>query len=130
MNHSRIAVNPTGLVIRWTARVMSILFLAAFAMMFLRQGLPLHDMTPREWVSFFFFPLGAGLGMVLAWWLEGLGGAITVVSVFLSILIQDPSAGGAYALTCASPGLFFLLSWVLSLSATDPAEELSQRQPR
>jgi hypothetical protein len=130
MYPSKLAANPTRLVIHWTARVMSILFIAAFVMMFLRQGVPLHDMTPREWVSFFFFPLGAGLGMVLAWWLEGLGGAITVVSVLLSILIQDLSAGGAYALTCASPGLFFLFSWVLSLSATDPAEALSQRQPR
>ena len=122
MDHSTITANPTVLVIHWTARVVSILFTAVFVMMLLTQGVSVHDMTPREWISFFFFPLGATLGMMLAWWQEGLGGAITVVSVFLSVLVQDASAGGAYLLTCASPGLLFLLSWLLSVMRPAPDE--------
>ena len=116
MYQSKVTTDPTRLVIRWTARVMSILFIGVFVTMFLREGINPNPTSPREWSSLIFFPVGASLGMILAWWQEGLGGAITVVSVFVSILIHDPSAGGAYVLTCASPGLLFLLSWVLSLS--------------
>jgi hypothetical protein len=128
MDQSKVTTHPTHNVIRWTARVVSILFLAVFILMFLMQGLSLNEITPREWVSLFFFPFGASLGMILAWWQEGLGGAITVVSVFLSILVHDPSSGGGYMLACASPGLLFLFSWVLSLSTANLTEDLHEER--
>ena len=128
MYQSNVTINPTRNVVRWTARVVSILFLAVFILMFLTQGFSLNELTPREWISLFFFPFGATLGMILAWWQEGLGGAITVVSVFLSILVHDPSSGGGYMFACASPGLLFLFSWVLSLSTTDLTEDLPEQR--
>lgn len=119
MNPSKSTTHPTRNVICWTARVISILFIGIYGLMLMKQGIDVSELTPREWLSLFFFPFGASIGMIFAWWQEGLGGAITIVSVFVSILIQNPSSGGAYMWTCASPGLLFLFSWVLSLSQTD-----------
>ena len=119
MVHSKHAdLTPT--IIRWAARISSILFLGVFALMFTRGTIDPASLTPREWLSLLFFPIGASIGMILAWWKEGLGGALTLVSVFVCILIHDASSGGAYVLTCASPGLLFLFSWLLSIMRTDP----------
>ncbi len=119
MHSSKSTTNPTRNVIRWIARVISILFIGIYGLMFMSQGINVSNMTPREWLSLFFFPFGASLGMILAWWQEGVGGAVTIASVFASILIHDPSSGGAYMWTCASPGLLFLFSWAFSLSQPD-----------
>ena len=130
MYRSKVTTDPTRNAIHWAARAVSILFLAVFALMFMKQGIDLRETSPRDWLSLFFFPFGASLGMILAWWQEGVGGAITVVSVFMSILVQDPSLGGAYMLACASPGFLFLLSWGLSLSMADPDGNVVQAQRR
>lgn len=119
MHHSIVTTDPTRQVVRWTARIFSILFILVFALMLFGNGINISGLTLRGWVSLFFFPLGASLGMVLGWWQEGLGGAITVVSVFLSILIHDSSSGGGYMFACASPGILFLLSWMLSMSPSN-----------
>jgi hypothetical protein len=114
MHPANITTDLMHTVIRWTARCLSILFIAVFVLLYFEGNFDPRAATPREWISFFFFPLGASLGMILAWWQEGLGGAIAVVSVFVSVLVQEPAAGGAYMLTCASPGFLFLFSWFLS----------------
>ncbi len=95
--------------------------------MFLGEGFEPDKITPREWISLFFFPFGVILGMILAWWKEGLGGAITVASLIGEILVGDVSgAGGRYMLICASPGFLFLILWLLSQTAETvhiPVEE-------
>jgi hypothetical protein len=130
MQPANITTDPMRTAVRWTARFLSILFIGVFILLFFGGSFDPRAATMREWVSFFFFPLGASLGMILAWWKEGLGGALTVLSVFLSILVHDPSTGGGYALTCASPGLLFLLSWMLSLSMTNTGGESSTQMRR
>ena len=116
MHPANITTAPMRTVVRWTARFLSILFLGVFILLFFGGDFDPRAATLRDWVSFFFFPLGTSLGMILAWWKEGLGGALTVLSVFVSILVYDPSSGGGYMLTCASPGLLFLFAWFLSLT--------------
>jgi len=116
MHSANIITDPMRTVVRWTARALSILFMGVFILLFFGGNFDPRAATLREWVSFFFFPLGASLGMILAWWKEGLGGALTVLSVFVSVLVHDPSSGGGYMLTCASPGLLFLFAWFLSLA--------------
>ena len=89
--------------------------------MFLGEGFDASKITPREWISLFFFPFGVSAGMILAWWKEGLGGVITVVSFIAELFVGDvSSSGGGYMLICASPGLLFLLCWFLS----QPVERL------
>jgi len=111
-------------MIRWTARILSILFIIIFLLMFLGEGFEPDKVTPREWVSLFFFPFGLIVGMILAWWKEGLGGAITVGSLIAELFVGDVSgSGGGNMLLCASPGFLFLLSWFLSKTAEIPTEE-------
>ncbi len=98
--------------------------------MFMGEGFDPAKITPREWASLLFFPFGLVLGMALAWWKEGVGGAITVVSLFASLIVSDPSSsGGGYMLLCASPGFLFLLCWFLSRAARMPAGEEGLPQP-
>lgn len=129
MKTSNTSTNPLLSVIRWTARISSVIFIGVFILMFLGEGFEPAKITPREWVSLFFFPFGLVVGTILAWWKEGLGGALTVVSVFASLFVSDPSSsGGGYMLLCASPGFLFLLYWILSKSAGMSAEALADEE--
>lgn len=110
------ATSRTALtVLRWVARIASVVFIVVFVLMFASEGFDPAKITPREWVSLAFFPIGVVVGMILAWWKEGLGGAITVVSLLATYFVGDVSrSGGGFMLVCASPGFLFLLCWFLS----------------
>ncbi|HLE28652.1 MAG TPA: hypothetical protein VI793_11075 [Anaerolineales bacterium] len=129
MKTPNTSTHPLLLALRWAARLSSIVFIGVFILMFIGEGFEPAKITPREWASLFFFPFGLVVGMILAWWKEGLGGAMTVVSVFASLFVSDPSSsGGGYMLICASPGFLFLLYWILSKSARMPAETLAHEE--
>ena len=68
-------------VLRWSARVLSLLSLGVVLLFAFGEGLNFLHFSTRDLVLFAFFPLGVGLGMALAWRWEGLGGGITVVSL-------------------------------------------------
>ena len=122
------------LAVRWAARIASIPVIAVFILMFIGEGFDPAKVKPVEWVMLLFGPFGLILGMILAWWKEGLGGAIATLSFFAALLVGDYSASGAgYMLICAAPGFLFLLSWLLSkpamLSKNTPASEEKPPQP-
>ncbi len=118
MNTSKPTTTSFQLVVRWTARISSIPIIIVFLMMFVGEGFELAKVKPIEWVMLLFGPFGLALGMILGWWKEGLGGAITILSFLAALLVGDYSGSGAgYMLICASPGFLFLLSWFLSKSA-------------
>ena len=102
-----------GLAFRWVARVWSIATIV-LVLLFL-FGEPFN---PRgaEWLGLLLFPLGVCAGMVVAWWSEGLGGAITVVSLAAFYGLHFATAGrfpGGWAfLAFAAPGFLFVLSWL------------------
>jgi len=124
------STNPLLLVIRWIARIASIILVGVFVLMFMGEGFDPAKITPREWVSLFFFPFGLVVGMILAWWKEGLGGAITLGSLLGFALFGDLSQGACLpGLLCASPGFLFLLCWFLSKTAKMPAGEEGLPQP-
>lgn len=115
MRDSKEPTNPMLTIIRWTARLASILLTGVLLLMFLGEGFDPARVTPHEWISLFFFPFGFIVGMIVAWWREGLGGAIAVISLFAVLFVGDFSpAGGGNMLICASPGFLFLLYWFLS----------------
>ncbi len=117
MTSADTANNRLLLVYRWVARISSIIFIGVLLLMFLGEGFDPAKVTSREWVSLAFFPFGVSVGMIIAWWKEGLGGAITVASAIAEFIVGDMSGrGGAYMLFCASPGFVFLLCWVISRS--------------
>ena len=134
MTTSKSPASSFRLAVRWAARISSILFIVVFLLMFLGEGFEPDKVTPREWVGLFFFPFGLIVGMILAWWKEGLGGAITIGSLIAILIVGDVSgSGGWFMLICASPGFLFLLSWLLSkspmLSRVVPDSEENSPQP-
>lgn len=110
-------------VIRWLARALSILSVAILFVFAFGEGLTLSHFTPRELLLFVFFPLGFCVGMVVAWWREGLGGGITVASLVAFYLLDRFLSGSfprgfAFAVLTV-PGFLFLLCglWTRSTSS-------------
>lgn len=126
--------NPLLTTVRWTARIASILVIGVFLLMFFGEGFDPAKVKPNEWVMLLFGPFGLMLGMILGWWKEGLGGAITIVCFFITLSIGNYSgAGGRYMLICASPGFLFLFAWLLSnpaiMSKEKPDSDEKPPQP-
>ena len=101
-----------GRVLRWTARVWSVVSIGLLLGFLVGEGLNPSGM--HEWIGLLFFPLGISLGMLLAWRNERLGGTITVVSLFVFYVVHLTTAGtfpaGFAWLAFAAPGFLFLLS--------------------
>ncbi len=113
--NTKAPANSFHLAVRWTARISTIPVIIVFLLMFLGEGFDPTKVRPIEWVMLLFGPFGLILGMILGWWKEGLGGAITILSYFAALSVGGYSSSGAgYLLICASPGFLFLLSWFLS----------------
>lgn len=105
-------------VVELLARVGSIASITLLLMLFAGEGLHPSEVAPRQWIGLFFFPLGVMIGMVLAWWKEGLGAAITLGSLLAFYLVYGYlmryHIGGWAFIIFASPGFLFLLHWLLS----------------
>ena len=104
-------------IVRWIARIWSILSIGFVLFMFvgagLNEGVDLARFSARDVIGLAFFPLGVCVGLVLAWRRERLGGLITVgslVAFYLAMLISDGRfPRGPYFALVAAPGLLFLL---------------------
>jgi len=105
------------LVLRWIARMLSIVSTAVLFLFVAGEPFEVSRITPRQWVGFAFFPVGLVIGFAIAWWKESLGGAITVVSLLLFYLFYLRGVGGIWAFFIfAIPGLLFLASGLLARS--------------
>ena len=106
-------------VLRIVARVWSLLSIAFLLVMFIGEALSSPWVWPTwsEWVGLALFPVGVTIGLVLAWWREGLGGAIAVGSLALFYLWDLIRTGtfpsGPFFLLVAAPGFLFLICWFL-----------------
>jgi hypothetical protein len=87
----------------------------------LSVGEGVHPDGPTELAGLILYPGGICLGMVLAWWKEGLGGVVTVVSLagfyILYLLTKGSHPPGWGWFILAAPGFLFLWSWVRSREA-------------
>jgi hypothetical protein len=106
-------------VLRWLARLGAVASIG-LVLLFLvvERTLPAR---PEEWLGSLFFHVGISVGMIVAWWREGPGGAITTGSlvVFYAIHLAVSGAfpaGWAWPLF-AAPGFLFLICWYLSRKA-------------
>lgn len=118
MYNKRIDLGVPLAVVELLARVGSIASITLLIMLFVGEGLDPFHVTPRQWVGLFFFPIGVIVGMVIAWWKEGVGAAITLGSLLALYLVYGylmryHIAGWAF-LVFASPGFLFLLHWLLT----------------
>jgi hypothetical protein len=100
-------------VLRWSARVASIVSVA-FLLLF-AAGEGFSQARPREWVGLSFFPLGVVVGLVMAWWREGLGAAVAAASLSAFYLVYgvllSGRVGGPWFVIFTSPAALFFASW-------------------
>jgi hypothetical protein len=117
MFNNKIDLTLPLTVIEALARLGSVASIALLLMLFLGEGLNPSRITRNELMGLLFFPIGVVLGMMIAWWKEGLGAAITVGSlagfyVVWGYFLGNHIGGWAFV-TFASPGFLFLLHWLL-----------------
>jgi hypothetical protein len=109
-----MATRPV-LLLRWTARILSILSLGIIILFIIGEGFNPTKLTVNEWLLFIFFPIGVTIGMIVGWWKENIGGLITIGSFILLYGVHYITSGrfphGLAFLTFSSPGIVFLLSW-------------------
>jgi hypothetical protein len=102
-------------VIRWTARILSVVSICVVLLFMTGEGFNPVRIKPTEWILFLFFPFGISLGMILAWWREGIGGGITLGSLAMFYVVHLAISGrfpnGWAFLVFTIPGFLFLLSW-------------------
>ena len=118
MFSNRIDLGFPLAVIELLARVGSIASITLLLMLFAGEGLHPSQVTSRQWVGLFFFPIGVMIGMAIAWWKEGLGAAITLGSLLVFYLVYGYlmryHIGGWAFVVFASPAFLFLLHWLFS----------------
>jgi len=108
------------LVVRWTARAWAAATIGVILLLCVGEGL--YPAGPAEWIGLLLYPGGICLGMILAWWREGLGGGITVGSLVAFYILHTATAGnlprGPWWLVLAVPGFLFLWCWKRSRNPT------------
>ena len=113
--------NKVAIIIKWIARIWSILSLA-FLLLFFGAHIFSSGGTDtfafKDLFQFVFFPIGLTIGLIIAWKREGLGGIIAIASIIgfhLQMLVKHwkPDFGIFFELL-AAPGILFILYWILS----------------
>ena len=108
-------------LIRWLARLWSVASIGLILAFLVGEGFHPSQIRPSEWLGLAFFPVGITVGMVFAWWKEGLGGTITVASLAAFYVLHAATSGamprGLAFLTFAMPGFLFLLCSATARSA-------------
>jgi hypothetical protein len=119
MKISRNFLSITTTLIRWTARILSVISIAILALFLFGESGFTQSITekPLEWIGLFFFPFGVAAGMILSWFKDSLGAAVTAASLLIFYFINYFGWGsfpsGPWFLLFSSPGFLFGLSWVL-----------------
>ena len=117
MFSNRIDLGFPLAVIELLARVTSIASITLLIMLFAGEGFHPSHVAPKEWIGLLFFPIGVIIGMIVAWWKEGVGSVLTVASligfyIVYGYLLRNHIGGWAFVVF-ASPGFLFLLHWLL-----------------
>jgi len=116
---------------RWIARSLSLIVIGFLLLFLLGEGLP--PIT----VLHICFPFGVMLGLILAWFFEGIGAAITIVSIaaFYSIhyFHDGKLPGGPFFLISGAPSVFFLVSMFMRKDmtmgdATQPVDSANRKK--
>ena len=106
------------IILRWSARIWSILSIALLTIFILGEGFNPTKVAYQEWIGFLFFPVGVVIGMVFSWREEVWGGLICILSLtafyfIYSYLLKGAFPRGFAFIVISAPGFLFFLSGVL-----------------
>ena len=116
MSTNRIDLGLPLAVIELLARVGSIASITLLILLFLGEAFRPSEISANEWAGLLFFPIGITIGMIVAWWKEGLGSSLTLLSLLAFYLVYGYLLGnhinGWAFIAFTSPGFLFLLHWL------------------
>ncbi|MBN1164938.1 MAG: hypothetical protein JXB45_10190 [Candidatus Krumholzibacteriota bacterium] len=102
-------------LLKWAARLWSVASIVLIIKLVVGQGFNPGLMRGVDWLKFFFFPVGAVIGMLYGWRKEALGGSLIIFSFaalaivnFIETRICLPRI---YLLLVLVPGILFLAAW-------------------
>ena len=104
----------------WVARIWSVTSIVFVLVFLIGEGLSGDAATPTasEWIGLALWPGGVVVGLIVAWFRRGLGGALTLGSLIAfyvwNLLERGRLPSGPYLFLVAAPGILFLLSSLLS----------------
>src|SRR5262245_14074913 len=109
-------MQPTT-ALSWIARILGVgIFLLLMAFMF--GGRESMSPKPNELVALLFFPGGVLLGFAIAWWREGIGATVSLVSLALFygwiFALSGRWVTGPYFLLFATPAFLHLANAITS----------------
>lgn len=104
-------------LIKFLARLGSVTSITLLLLLFQAEALHPSEVPVRQWFALIFFPIGVIIGLIIAWWKEGLGVSFTLGSLLAfyfvyGYLLRYHVAGWAFV-AFASPAFLFLLHWLL-----------------
>ncbi|MDP8202816.1 MAG: hypothetical protein P9M11_11850 [Candidatus Tenebribacter burtonii] len=112
--------NLTLIILRWTARIWSYI-VVTFIVLFVGASLfesGVGSMSSGEAIAFAFFPIGLTIGLIIAWWKEGLGGIIATGSIIafhlIMLIVNSKPDFVLFIELLAIPGPLFIIYWLLS----------------
>jgi hypothetical protein len=103
-------------ITRWIARSLSLIIIGFLLLFLFGEGLP--PIT----ILHICFPFSVMLGLILAWFFEGIGATITIVSIAAFYLVHYFYDGnlpdGPFFLISGTPSVFFLVSMFMRKDMT------------
>ena len=111
---------PASRAIIWVARIWSLAAVGFVLLFLIGEGLNGQGGKPTGavWIGLAFWPTGVCLGLIIAWFRIGLGGAIATGSLVgfyvWCLLDRGTFPRGPYFILVAAPGVLFLVASLLS----------------
>jgi hypothetical protein len=110
---------PGSRALSWLARIWSLASIVFVLVFLFGEVFSGHGAKPTaaEWIGLALFPGGVVVGLVVAWFREGIGGIIATGCLIgfygWNLLDSGRFPTGPYFLLVAAPGILFLLSSLL-----------------
>jgi len=124
-----MTTRSVAVVTRWIARIWSI-FSVALVLVFAVGGVGNSPgPTTHEWIGLLLWPVGVGVGLIVAWYFEQFGGTLALVCLVAVYVWNVVRSGhlprGPFFVLIAAPGLLFLAAGLLSHRNSDGEQSVA-----
>lgn len=104
-------------VARWSGRILSLLSIGLISLFVIGEPPWLWRLSEFEALLLLCFPITVVVGLIVAWWREGVGALVAVLGVVAFYVVHLSGSGewprGPWFFLFASPAAFSLISWAL-----------------